>query len=964
MRRLRILVWGLVFLGITSASSHAKATPYAYVVNSGANSVSVINTNTNLVVKTVAVGTSPFAVAINAAGTLAYVTNTGSNTISVITTSTNTVTATIPVSSGPMDIALNPTGSTAYVSCSSANVVAAVNTGAKKVTANIAVQHPAGLAVMGNGTYLYVASSTTGKVLAISTLTNTIAATISVGTTPAGLALSPDGSTAFVTNTGSNTVTVIQTSNNVVSDTINVSAGPDRDAVSPDGHWLCLSNYNGGSGNILTVIDTSTKTVAGTVVVGSGPRGLAFGEDGSGGGVANEGSGTVTLFDTASRTVTGTITVGSAPTGGAALGIVHVSTVVGGHVGDKGNASSATIQSPSAVLLDSAGNLYISDVTGNRIRKVSTTGTITTYAGNGLCGFNGDGLVASKAMQCAPTGMTFDHAGNLVIAEQGTNRIRSISKTTGKITTLAGNGAYGNTGDNGLATNAETGDPFWPAYDSAGNLYFSMVTICVIRKVNTSGIISTVAGNGTCGYGGDGGAARAAMLNGPRGLVFDASGNMYIADMGNHRVRKVDTSGKISTFAGTGKAGFSGDGGLATSAKIGSPRALTIQGNALYISNAGAARYRFVDLTSNIINTYAGSTFGYDGDNHALLATQFGGAGAITFDSSGNPIFADTDNSRVRKATAGIVNTIAGGYIGDGGKATSAALVLPEAAYVDKAGNIFIADFDGNRVRKVSGGNISTIAGAGITGYTGDGGLGTLAALNAPQGVVEDSSGNIFISDAGNGVIRKVIPSGTISTFTANVNFFDLYKIAIDSANNLYVDDDAACVIWKITPTAVVSIAAGVLNTCGYNGDNLAATTAQLNTPYGVALDSSGNLFIADFGNNRVREVNTSGTIDSVAGTGTCGYTGDGGSPASAELCPNGVAVDGGGNVYVADNFTRIRRIKKGTMTTLAGYGFGFNGDGLWPLLTGMDRIVDVVVDSKGAVYELDDWDHRLRKIQ
>ena len=964
MRRLRILVWGLVFLGITSASSHAKATPYAYVVNSGANSVSVINTNTNLVVKTVAVGTSPFAVAINAAGTLAYVTNTGSNTISVITTSTNTVTATIPVSSGPMDIALNPTGSTAYVSCSSANVVAVVNTGAKKVTANIAVQHPAGLAVMGNGTYLYVASSTTGKVLAISTLTNTVAATISVGMTPVGLALSPDGSTAYVTNSGSNTVTVIQTSNNVVSNTINVSPGPDRDAVSPDGHWLYLSNYNGGAGNILTVIDTSTQTVAGTIVVGTGPRGLAFGEDGGGGGVANEGSGTVTLFDTASRTVTGTITVGSAPTGGAAVGILHVSTVVGGYVGDKGNATSAAIQSPSAVLLDSAGNLYISDITGNRIRKVSTTGTVTTYAGNGLCGFNGNGLVAYKAMLCAPTGMTFDHAGNLVIAEQGTNRIRSISKTTGKITTLAGNGAYGNTGDNGLATNAETGDPFWPAYDSAGNLYFSMVTICVVRKVNTSGIISTVAGNGTCGYGGDGGAATAAMLNGPRGLVFDASGNMYIADLGNHRVRKVDTSGNISTFAGTGKAGFSGDGGLARSAKIGNPRALTIQGNALYIANAGAARYRFVNLTSNIINTYAGSTFGYDGDNHALLATQFGGAGAITFDSSGNPIFADTNNGRVRKATAGIVNTIAGGYIGDGGKATSAALVLPEAAYVDKAGNIFIADFDGNRVRKVSGGNISTIAGNGITGYTGDGGLGTLATLNGPQGVVEDSSGNIFISDAVNGVIRKVIPSGTISTFAANVNFFDLYKIAIDSANNLYVDDDLACVIWKITPTAVVSIAAGVLNTCGYNGDNIAATTAQLNSPYGVALDSSGNLFIADFANNRVREVNTSGTITTVAGTGTCGYTGDGGSPPSAELCPNGVAVDGGGNVYIADSFTRIRRIKKGTMTTFASYGFGFNGDGLWPLLTGMDSVVDVVVDSKGAVYELDDWDHRLRKIQ
>lgn len=962
MGRSRILVWGLVFLGIASDLSHAK-TQYVYVVNSGANSVSVIDTRTNMVINTIAVGTTPFAIAINAAGTLAYVTNTGSNTVSVISTSTNTVTATIPVSSRPMDIALNPTGSTAYVSCSSANVVAVINTGTRKVTATVAVQHPAGLAVRGNGAYLYVASSTTGKVLAISTLTNVVAASITVGTTPVGVALSPDGSTVYVTNSGSHTVTVIQTSNNAVSNTINVSPGPDRDAVSPDGHWLYLSNYNGGTGNIVTVIDNSTQTITGTIVVGTGPRGLAFGEEGDRGGVANEGSGTITIFDTASHMMTGTITVGSAPTGGAAAGTVHMSTVAGGYVGDNGKATSAAIQSPSAAILDSAGNLYISDVSGNRIRKVSTTGTIMTYAGNGTCGFNGDGLVATMAMLCSPTGMTFDHAGNLVIAEQGTNRIRSISKT-GKITTIAGNGAYGNSGDGGPATSAETGDPFWPAYDSAGNLYFSMATICVVRKVNTSGVISTVAGNGTCGYSGDGSAATAARLNGPRGIAFDASGNMYIADFANHRVRKVDTSGHISTFAGTGKGGFSGDGGPATSAKIGSPRGVTLRGNALYISNAGRGRYRSVNLTSNIINTYAGSTLGYDGDNHTLLTTQFAGAGAISFDSSGNPIFADTNNGRVRKANAGIVSTIAGGYLGDSGKATSAALVLPEAVSVDKTENIYIADYFGNRVRRVSGGIISTIAGNGITGYSGDGGPGTSAMLNSPQGVAKDSSGNIFISDAGNGVIRKVNTSGTISTFATNVNFFDLYKIAIDSANNLYVADDAACVVWKITPTAVVRIAAGVLNTCGYNGDNISATSARLNLPYGVAVDLSGSLFIADYGNNRVREVSTTGTISTVAGTGTCGYTGDGGSPTSAELCPNGVAVDSGDNLYIADNFSRIRRIKLGTITTYAGSGFGFNGDGLWPLLTALDSVVDVTVGSTGVVYELDDWDHRVRKIQ
>jgi len=297
-------------------------------------------------------------------------------------------------------------------------------------------------------------------------------------------------------------------------------------------------------------------------------------------------------------------------------------------------------------------------------------------------------------------------------------------------------------------------------------------------------------------------------------------------------------------------------------------------------------------------------------------------------------------------------------------KATAAALVLPEALAIDKSGNLYIADYAGNRVRKVSAGTISTLAGNGISGYSGDGGPGTSAMLNAPQGITVDSLGNMFFADTNNGVIREVNTAGTISTFATNPNFSYLLQMATDAANNLYVADNGACVIWKITPTAVVSIVAGVLNTCGYNGDGIAATTAQLNGPYSAAVDTSGNIFIADNGNNRVREVNTSGVISSIAGNGTCGYTGDGGSATAAELCPYSVAVDKSGTVYLADNFTRIRKISGGTITTFAGSGFGFNGDALWPLYTAFDDPVAVAVDSKGSVYVLDDWDHRVRKIQ
>lgn len=939
--------------------------PYAYVANNAANTVTVINTSTGLVVKTIAVGTNPWGVAVNQMGTLAYVTNLGSNNVSVISTSTNAVTATVAVQSNPAGIAFSPSGKAAYVANYGSGSVSVINTATLTVTKTVPVQtNPSGVAVTPNGTFVYIVNSGSGSVSVISTLTNMVVATIPVGANPAWAAISPDGSTAYVTNHNSNTISVIQTANNAVVNTINVSAGPYGDAVSPDGHSLYVANYNGGAGNLLTVIDTGTQTVAATIVVGTGPVGVAFTQDSARAGVTNKGSNNVSVINTASRTVTNTIAVGSAPIGGAVLGPQKVSTVVGGYVGDHGPATSAAIQDPSSPVMDSAGNLYVSDVTANRIRKVSPTSTITTYAGNGLCGYNGDGMASTKAMLCVPNGLAFDAAGNLVVADGGNSRIRRITKT-GKISTIAGNGVFGYSGDGGPATSAAIGQPFMLAYDSSGNLYFSQVGNCVVRKVDTSGMISTVAGNGTCGYGGDNGPATAAMLNLPRGVAFDTAGNLYISDTDNFRIRSVTPGGTINTFAGTGQPGFSGDGGLATNAKIGRPRALAVQNGVLYITNAGRARFRSVDLTTNIINTYAGSTFGYDGDNHALLASQFAGGGSISFDLAGNPLLADNNNSRMRKATGGIVNTIAGGYLGDGGKATAAALVLPEALAIDKSGNFYIADYTGNRVRKVSGGVISTIAGNGISGYSGDGGSATSAMLYVPQGVAVDSVGNVFIADSINGVIREVNTVGTISTFASNANFFDLYQMAVDAANNLYVADDGACVVWKITPAAVVSIAAGVLNTCGYNGDGIAATTAQLNTPYAVAVDSGGNLLIADYSNNRVRLViNASGTIVTIAGNGTCGYTGDGGSATSAELCPNAVAADSKGTIYVADNYTRIRKIKGATITTFAGSGFGFNGDGLWPLYTALDEAVAVAVDSKGAVYVVDDWDHRVRKIQ
>jgi YVTN family beta-propeller protein len=786
--------------------------------------------------------------------------------------------------------------------------------------------------------------------------------------------ISPDGRIAYVTGYNANTVTVINTTESKVVNTINVSAGPFHQAISPDGRWLYVLHYNSGSGSLVSVIDTFMQTVVSTIVVGTGPDGVSFTQDASFAYVSNYTSNNISVINTRSQTVVGTIIGGGAPIGVGVMGTVKVSTVVGGYVGDGGPATSAAFGAPCCSVLDASGNLFIADSFANRIRKVSPTGTITTYAGTGMCGYNGENIPSTKAMFCDIQGLTLDSSENLIVAEGGNFRIRKIS-ASGKVTTIAGNGIFSYVGDGVPAVNTSIGQPYSPAYDSNGNLYFAQVGACRIRKVDTHGIITTIAGNGTCGYNGDGMVATAAELYLPYGVTVDSAGNIYIADTYSHRVRKVDTSGTITTFAGTGQPGVSGDGGLAINATVGNPRQLLIhnnvlyigQDNALYVGQTGSSKFRSINLTTNVINTYAGYSEGYDGDGHSLLATDFNGPLFMQFDAAGNPIFDDSFNGRVRKSTGGIVTTIAGGFIGDGLKATSAAFGLAEALAIDKSGNLYIADSSGNRIRKVTGGKISTIAGTGISGRSGDGGPATSAMLNLPQGIAVDSIGNVFIADTNNVAIRKLDTTGKISTFASDARFCDLLQMATDSANNVYVADDCASVIFKITSTGAVSVVAGVLNSIGYNGDGIQATTAQLYGPSSVTFDATGNMVIADHLNYRVRQVDSSGVISTIAGNGFCGYTGDGGPATAAYICPNSVAADKSGNIFAADNWSsRIRKIKDGIITTFAGLGYlpAFNGDGLWPLYTTFEDPIAVAVDSKGAVYELDDVNQRVRKIQ
>ena len=330
-----------------------------------------------------------------------------------------------------------------------------------------------------------------------------------------------------------------------------------------------------------------------------------------------------------------------------------ITTVAGngtiGYSGDGGQATAAGLYSPTSVALDKAGNIYIADNENMRLRKIDSSGIITTIAGDGTGSFSGDGSQAVNAQLKNPYGVAIDLAGNIYIADVFNYRIRKID-TTGIITTVAGNGVGGFSGDSAIATAAQLGTPYGVAVDTNGNIYIADFCNMRIRKVNTSGIITTVAGNGNQGSNGDGGQAIAAELNSPIGITIDLVGNLFIAEYNGHRIRKVDVSGVITTVAGNGTQGFSGDGMLATSAELFNPGgiALDATGN-IYIADNGNHRVRLVNL-SGIISTFAGGGNGL-GDGGISTNAQLLSPHGVTFDAFDNMYLADKSSMRIRKIT-------------------------------------------------------------------------------------------------------------------------------------------------------------------------------------------------------------------------------------------------------------------------------------------------------------------------
>ena len=591
----------------------------------------------------------------------------------------------------------------------------------------------------------------------------------------------------------------------------------------------------------------------------------------------------------------------------AQIGPNNIITTVAGAAwtfpGDGKPARSAPISQVRSLNTDTNGNIIFADPGNHVVSRLNANGTITVLAGNGVRGFSGEDGPARNASFNNPIDAVMDNNGNLYVSDSFNETIRLVT-TDGVISSYVVN-----------VSEARL------ALDNNNSLYFTAPSECLIYRYTTDLVLTKVAGNGVCGHSGDGGSSLQARISPFGGLAFDGAGNLYLAE--GYYIRRITPDGTITTIAGTGVAGAAGDNGPAVSATM----------------------------------NYADS---------------------LVFDSTGNLFVSDVNNSVVRQISSdGTITTAAGsylhGFLGDGGSAAKAVLFFPQGLAIDGSGNLHLADSGNFRIRRISGGIIDTVAGDGRFRVVTDGTPQTQAFLFGPNGLAFDSSGNMLITEVSHNQVAQISPSGSFSviagtgtqgaSFTVGIAAKQALldtpaRIVADQQGNIYVSDDSANVVYKIGPDGKLLVFAGQIFKDGNSGDNGPATNATLSSPYDLALDSAGNLYVSDYASQVVRRVSTDGIITTVAGTGKAGYSGDDGSATSAMLSrPSGIAFDPSGNLLICDRRNnRIRMVDaSGKITTVAGDGKAAStGDGGRASQASLNSPFSIAVDSSGNIYFLE----------
>ena len=607
--------------------------------------------------------------------------------------------------------------------------------------------------------------------------------------------------------------------------------------------------------------------------------------------------------------------------------LAGVVTTVAGKAGTPGTNDGASavarFNSPAGVALDSAGNLFVADCWNHTIRKITPTGVVTTLAGRGGTSGSADGT-GGAARFYYPGGVAVDSNGNACIADYNNHTIRKVTPL-GAVTTLAGKARVSGTND-GTGSTARFHSPASVAVDSADNFMVADYDNHAIRQVTSTGVVTTLAGwSGQSGT--NDGTGHAARFNNPNGVAVDSTGNILVADWSNHAIRQVTSAGVVTTLAGS--PGVSGaDNGTGSAAQFNCPSGIAVDSTSnVFVSEFGNSTIRQV-TSAGAVTTLAGSLPVAGSADGTGSAARFGSPWGVAVDSAGNVFVSDYGNSTIRQVTsAGVVTTLAGspGVSGTNDAIGSAARFnRPCGLAVDSEGDLLVADEYNHAIRKVTPARVvTTVAGSAGTYGTNDG-LANEARFRNPRGIAVDSVGNAFVADSGSCTIRTINLAGMVTTPAGNAaiwggtndgtgsaaRFFMPQGLVTGSKDNLFVADTGNSTVRQVTTAGVVTTLAGsALHEGGADG---AGPIAQFNYPAAMAVDNTGNLFVADSGNNTIRRISPAGMVTTIGGVaGVMGGADGIGSFASFSM-PSGIAVDNAGNVFVADRGNN--RITKGTI--------------------------------------------------